>query len=151
MPGIIVSDTSCLILLEKLGKTDLLNSLFGTITVTQIVANEYGGELPEFVRIENPVNKTYQKKLESNLDPGEASSIALALEKEDCLLIIDEIKARKEAEYLGVKITGSIGILILSKEKGLIPSISEIMERINQTDFRISESLVREALRRSGE
>ena len=56
MPGIIVSDTSCLILLEKLGKTDLLNSLFGTIIVTQIVANEYGGDLPEFVGIENPVN-----------------------------------------------------------------------------------------------
>ena len=59
MPGIIVSDTSCLIILDKLGRIGLLKSLFGRITVTKIVADEFGKVLPEFVKIENPKNKNY--------------------------------------------------------------------------------------------
>lgn len=61
MPGIIVSDTSCLIILDKLGRIGLLKSLFGRITITKIVADEFRNVLPEFVEIENPKNKNYQK------------------------------------------------------------------------------------------
>lgn len=77
MPGIIVSDTSCLILLDKLGRISLLKSLFQNLSVTQIVADEFEKELPEFIKIENPKDIKYQKILESFLDPGEASAIAL--------------------------------------------------------------------------
>lgn len=151
MPGIIVSDTSCLILLDKLGRIGLLKSLFGRITITKIVADEFGNVLPEFVEIENPKNKNYQKILESFLDPGEASAIALALEKEECLLIIDEFKGRREAKQLGLNYTGTLGILIVAKEKGLINSVTEIIKEIGKTDFRINEKLINEVKRKSGE
>jgi predicted nucleic acid-binding protein len=151
MPGIIVSDTSCLILLDKLGRIGLLKSLFGRITITKIVAEEFGNVLPEFVDIENPKNKNYQKILESFLDPGEASAIALALEKEECLLIIDEFKGRREARQLGLNYTGTLGILIVAKEKGLINSVTEIIKEIGKTDFRINEKLINEVKRKSGE
>jgi predicted nucleic acid-binding protein len=151
MPGIIVSDTSCLILLDKLGRIGLLKSLFGNITVTKTVADEFGNVLPEFVEIENPKNKNYQKILESFLDPGEASAIALALEKEECLLIIDEFKGRREAKQLGLNYTGTLGILIVAKEKGLINSVTEIIKEIGKTDFRINEKLINEVKRKSGE
>lgn len=151
MPGIIVSDTSCLILLDKLGRIGLLKSLFGNITVTKTVADEFGNVLPEFVEIENPKNKNYQKILESFLDPGEASAMALALEKEECLLIIDEFKGRREAKQLGLNYTGTLGILIVAKEKGLINSVTEIIKEIGKTDFRINEKLINEVKRKSGE
>jgi predicted nucleic acid-binding protein len=151
MPGIIVSDTSCLILLDKLGRIGLLKSLFGRITITEIVADEFGKVLPEFVEIENPKNNKYQKILESFLDPGEASAIALALEKEECLLIIDEFKGRREARQLGLNYTGTLGILIVAKEKGLIISVTEIIKEIGKTDFRIDEKLINEVKRKSGE
>lgn len=151
MPGIIVSDTSCLILLDKLGRIGLLKSLFGNITVTKTVADEFGNVLPEFVEIENPKNKNYQKILESFLDPGEASAIALALEKEECLLIIDEFKGRREAKQLGLNYTGTLGILIVAKEKGLINSVTEIIKEIGKMDFRINEKLINEVKRKSGE
>jgi predicted nucleic acid-binding protein len=151
MPGIIVSDTSCLILLDKLGRIGLLKSLFGNITVTKTVADEFGNVLPEFVEIENPKNKNYQKILESFLDPGEASAIALALEKEECLLIIDEFKGRREAKQLGLNYTRTLGILIVAKEKGLINSVTEIIKEIGKTDFRINEKLINEVKRKSGE
>jgi predicted nucleic acid-binding protein len=128
-----------------------LKSLFGNITVTKTVADEFGNVLPEFVEIENPKNKNYQKILESFLDPGEASAIALALEKEECLLIIDEFKGRREAKQLGLNYTGTLGILIVAKEKGLINSVTEIIKEIGKTDFRINEKLINEVKRKSGE
>ena len=63
MHKIIVSDTSCLILLDKLGRIDLLKSLFGKITITQIVADEFGKTFSDFINIENPKDKNYQKIL----------------------------------------------------------------------------------------
>lgn len=151
MPGIIISDTSCLILLEKLGKLDLLKTVFGKLTITQIVADEFEKAIPEFIEIENPKDKNYQRILESFLDSGEASAIALALEKENPLLIIDDYKARREAKQLRIKYTGTLGILIVAKEKGLIDSVTEILDDIKKTDFRINERLVNEIILKSGE
>lgn len=151
MRKIIVSDTSCLILLDKLGRIDLLKYLFGNILITQIVADEFGQAIPDFISIENPKDTNYQKILESFLYHGEASAIALALEKDDCLLIIDELKGRREAKHMRLKYTGTIGLLIVAKEKDLISSIRDILNEIRKTDFRISEALLKEAINRSGE
>jgi predicted nucleic acid-binding protein len=86
MQKVIISDTSCLILLDKIGELKLLNKLFGQIIVTQEIANEFKKELPDWFTIEEPANKTYQKILEASLDKGEASAIAFAIEQADCLL-----------------------------------------------------------------
>lgn len=151
MQKTIVSDTSCLILLDKIKQLDLLKALFGKITVTQLVADEFGKKLPDFIQIENPQNLTYQKILESFVDIGEASVLALAIEKKECLLIIDDNKGRREAKQLDLPFTGTIGILIIGKEKGLIKSLSEILEKIKKTNFRISESIINDAKRRCNE
>ena len=151
MQRIIVSDTSCLILLHKIGLITLLKSLFGKITITSTISKEFENKLPDFISIEDPKDKMYQRILEGFLDPGEASAIALALEKEDCLLIMDESKGRREAQLLKLNVTGTIGILITAKEKGIIESISNVIDKINQTDFRISEALILEAKRRCDE
>jgi len=95
MPKVIVSDTSCLILLDKIGRLELLNKLFGEIIITQIVADEFGIPLPDYFIVKNPKNNVYQSILETFLDKGEASAIALCLEEDKCLLIIDDNKGRK--------------------------------------------------------
>ena len=64
-----------MILLDKIGELTLLNRLFGQITITQEIADEFKNELPDWFKIENPTNKTYQKILEASLDKGEASAI----------------------------------------------------------------------------
>lgn len=64
---------------------------------------------------------------------------------------MDESRGRREAQKLKLNVTGTIGILIAAKEKGLIDSVTEIFERINKTDFRISQSLIAEAKRRCNE
>ncbi|MFA7445772.1 MAG: DUF3368 domain-containing protein [Flavobacteriaceae bacterium] len=151
MQKIIVSDTSCLILFSKINRLELLQKLFGIITVTKIISEEFGEKLPDFIQIENPKNNNYQKILESLIDKGEASALALALEKPDCLLIIDDNKGRKQAKQLGLTYTGTLGILILAKQKGLITSLSEILSEIQKTNFRLNQNLIDKALKSSGE
>jgi len=75
----------------------------------------------------------------------------LAKEFEESLLIIDERKGRKKAESLGIETIGSLGLLLMAKEKGVIRKVSEILALIDQTNFRISSSVREAVLRQSGE
>ena len=147
----IISDTSCLILLHKIGELELLYKLFGTIITTGEVANEFGLPLPEWIEIKEPVNKNYQSIIEASVDKGEASAIALAVELEDCLLIIDDLKGRNFAHQLGLTIIGTIGILLDAKLAGIIPLVNPLLTKIKETNFRISENLEILILKKAGE
>lgn len=151
MQKIIVSDTSCLILLNKLNKLYLLKQLFGNIVVTKDVADEFALVLPEFIEIKNPNNYIYKKILETDLDVGESSCIALALEYNDCLLILDDQKARKKARDLKLKFTGTLGLILLGKQNGYINSVAELIDQIRLSNFRISEKYLKYVLHKSGE
>ncbi len=151
MPATIVSDTSCLILPDKIAELYLLQKLFGRVLTTQIVADEFGRELPDWIGIQDPTDIKSQLLLEAALDKGEASSIDLALEKEDCLLIIDELRGRKLAKRLGLTITGTLGVLAQAKRSSYISAIRPLPDNIKQTDFRLSEQLVQETLKEVGE
>jgi predicted nucleic acid-binding protein len=141
MQKVIISDTSCLILLDKIGELELLQTLFGRITITNEIADEFNKELPNWFSIQAPKNRMYQVILEASLDKGEASAIALAVEEKDCLLIIDDSKGRKYAEKLHINITGTLGILINAKLSGHIASVKPLLEKIKKTDFRITSDL----------
>lgn len=151
MQKVIISDTSCLIVLDNIGELSLLHKLFGQIIITQEIANEFNKELPGWINIKSPVNKNYQKILEASLDKGEASAIAYAIEQTDCLLIIDDNKGRKYAEQLGIRITGTLGVVVDAKHSGHIESVKPILDKIKTTDFRISADLEKQILERSGE
>ena len=147
----IISDTSCLILLDKIGELEILNKLFGTIITTTEVASEFGQPLPSWVEIKQPSDNNYQSIIEASVDKGEASAIALAIELDDCLLIIDDLKGRKFANQLGLAIIGTIGVIVDAKLAGIIPSIKPILTKIKSTNFRITEQLEALILKRSGE
>ena len=147
----IISDTSCLILLDKIGELEILNKLFGTITTTTEVAEEFGQELPGWFEIKQPADKNYQSIIEASVDKGEASAIALAIESDDCLLIIDDLKGRKFALQLGLTIIGTIGIIVDAKLTGIIPSVIPVLAKIKDTNFRITEQLESLILKRAGE
>ena len=147
----VISDTSCLILLDKIGELGILNQLFGVITTTAEVAGEYGQELPSWFEIRQPSDKNYQSLIEASVDKGEASAIALAVDSDDCLLIIDDLKGRKLAHELGLTIIGTIGVIVDAKLAGIIPSLKPILSKIKKTNFRISEELEILILKRAGD
>jgi len=146
MQKIILSDTSCLIVLEKIGELELLHTVFGETVVTGEVAAEYGLPLPNWISVQNPLDKIYQQILEASVDKGEASAIALAVELENCLLVIDDLKGRNLAEQLGIKITGTFGLIIEAKLSGYIESVKPVLAKIKQTDFRLSKDIERKIL-----
>lgn len=151
MPSVIIADTSCLILLDKIGELHLLNSLYGSIIITNAVASEFGSVLPDWFNIIEPTDKNYQSIIEASLDKGEASAIALALELKDALLIIDELKGRKFALQLGINITGTIGIILEAKSAGIIKTVRPLLSKIKKTNFRISEELEKQIINKAGE
>ncbi len=151
MQKTIVSDTSCLILLEKIGELELLHNVFGEILITQNIADEYGLTLPKWITIQNPTDQKYQKTLETSVDKGEASAIALAVELTDCLLIIDDLKGRNLAETLGIKITGTFGLILEAKLSGKIDSVKPLLEKIKQTDFHFSKNIEEKILIKANE
>ncbi|WP_218836725.1 DUF3368 domain-containing protein [Hydrotalea sp. AMD] len=107
---------------------------------------EYGALLPEWVEIVEVKDKSKQQILELQIDKGESSAIALALEIPDSTIVLDDIKARNIADKLGLNYTGTIGIVVKAKLKGIIPSIKPIMAKIRQTDFRLSAEIELQAL-----
>ena len=147
MHKIIISDTSCFIILTNIGELHLLQKLYSKITTTIEIATEFGEPLPEWIEILSVKSKDTQRLLEMQIDKGESSAIALALEIPDSLLILDDIKARKVATQLGLSITGTLGIIIKAKLEGIIPSVIPILNKIKQTDFRLSSEVESQVLK----
>ena len=145
MPRIIIADTSCLILLQKIGELDILKKVFGKVFVTSTVSSEFGKDLPEWIERKEPRN-SLQQPLDVFLDAGEASAIALALEEDSPLLVIDELKGRKIARELKIDYTGTLGVIGAAKTKGEIASVKPIIDKIRNTNFRVSEILLKKIL-----
>jgi predicted nucleic acid-binding protein len=151
MLKIIISDTSCFIILTNIGELDLLQKVYGKVTTTIDIATEYCETLPPWVEISSVNDKYRQQLLEMQIDKGESSAIALALEIPNCVVILDDYKARKIAEHLGVNFTGTIGVIVKAKLKGIIPSIKPILEKIKQSNFRLSAEIELQALKEANE
>lgn len=146
MPDVVISDTSSLILFQNIGELEILKKIYGNIYTTPEIAKEFTEKLPDWILIKKVEDIKYQEFLETQLDKGEASAIALAKEMENPLLILDDLKARKLAKKLKLKITGALGVIHKAKEIGIIKFIKPIIEKLLQTDFRISENIIQELL-----
>ena len=147
----IISDISCFIVLSNINELDLLQKLYGQITTTIEIVTEYGEALPEWVTIENVKDTHRQELLEMHPDTAEASVLALALETPDSTIITDDYHVRKIAEKLKLNYTGTIGVIIRAKLKGIIPSIKPLLAKIKQAGFRLGDDAEQQALKEAGE
>jgi len=138
---LIISDTSSLILLDKIGEIDLLRQSFDKVYATPIVAREFGSLLPDWITIQEATDVTREAKLNRLMDPGEASVLALATEIADCYVLIDDNKARRYAQAVGQKYIGTLGLILRAKRRGIVPLVQPLLEKVMQTDFRATDSL----------
>lgn len=148
---VVITDTSCLIILEKIELLPVLHQLFTTILTTPEIAGEYGSSLPEWIVIISVKDKSLQKELSSIVDKGEASAIALAHEIENKYLITDDLEARRLSVKLGLSIIGTLGVLLRAKQEGFITLVKPFVERMKQTNFRVSDDLYQAVLRKANE
>jgi predicted nucleic acid-binding protein len=151
MHRIVISDTSTLILLHKINEFDLLEKVYGKLITTPEIAAEFGEKLPDWITIQSVKDKKYQKFLETQVDLGEASALALATEFDDVLLLLDDLKARKLAAKLMFKTTGTLGIIHKAKQLSIIPKVKPLIEKLLVTNFRISDNVIDEILKLNNE
>jgi predicted nucleic acid-binding protein len=144
-----VTDSTCLIGLDRIGRLDLLPKLFDPIAAPPEVEREWGLSAP-WLRIEPPSNPSAVTALKMLVDDGEAEAIALATERQH-RIILDDRRARDLAHRMGLKVIGTVGILIRAKRVGLLPWIKPVLNELTEKGFRLSEDLKREALSLAGE
>jgi predicted nucleic acid-binding protein len=73
-----------------------------------------------------------------DLGPGETAALALALESADAITILDDALARRHAEVLGLRLTGTLGVLLDAKRAGLIARVMPLIEDLQSLGFRLS-------------
>jgi len=147
--GPAVTDSSCLIVLERIGQLELLPALFEPLLAPPAVRDEFGAR-PEWLQVQVPSNTAFVKALRLLMGEGEAETIALAIELQ-YLAILDDRKARIWAKRLGVRLIGTAGVLVQAKRAGLLSAVRPILEELEATGFRLSPALKAEVLRLAGE
>jgi len=135
----IVSNSTPLINFSAIGRLDILEALFTTLTIPPAVEHEIlerGAQYPTvtivrqaaFIVKQDIHNEMLRAALSLDLDPGEAEAITLALEHKADLLLLDEIAGRTIAESHQLAFTGSIGCLVEAKRVGIIPAIKPLLD-----------------------
>lgn len=87
----------------------------------------------------------------ADLGAGESQAISIALEFPKALLIIDDGAGRQLAGDLGLRFTGTLGVLIRAKRIGLLPTLRVEFEKLSQTSMWLSSRVLQEVLRQQGE
>jgi len=82
----------------------------------------------------------------TGLDRGEAEVLALAIEHDAKLVVIDERKGRQYAQRLGLPVTGTLGLLLLAKEKGMISQLSPLLYQLQTAGLYFHPTLLHKIL-----
>jgi predicted nucleic acid-binding protein len=157
----VVVDATPIIGLALIDRLHLLQDLYGEVVIPEAVRSEVmtggsrrvgvgqldGATWIRTVALRDPG----RADLLSDLDRGEAEVIALAQEIMAGLVIIDERLARRHARRLHLPLTGTVGVLLRAKERGLIPRVAPFIHGLREGGVRLSAGLVVRALQLAGE
>lgn len=106
----------------------------------------------DWILVEKIANQTDKKMYKAKLHDGEVEVMILAQEgSAEDLVVIDDNAAKKTAKYLGLKVTGTIGVLLKAKREGVIPEIVPVLDKLKKNGFYISESLEQMIMEQAGE
>ena len=158
--GPVVLNNTPLVAFWAIGRLDLLRDLFGEALIPQAVQAEFLAmerssrerALAEATWIRSvTLAHPWQALAFTGLDRGEAEVLALAEERSARLVVLDERKARRFAERLELPLTGTLGLLLLAKEAGLIESVAHWTERLRDAGLYFRADLVKRVLVLAGE
>jgi len=150
---LVVADASPLVALINIEKVDLLPTLFTYVVIPPEVAaelraagrpravGEFMSQRPNWLTERAPTGT----EPIPGLHPGEAAALSLARELGADLLLIDEARGRKAARERRLPFTGTIGVLELAADRGLV-DLPQAFARLKQTDFWISDELLDQRL-----
>ncbi len=157
----VISNTSPLQYLYQLDLIHLLFKMYGHIIIPDAVVKELDEGRVQGIKLPDPISFSRIKirsvrerrllPLVTGLGNGEKEVMALGLESSDALIILDDLPARHHASFLGLKITGTLGILLKAKQKGHIERILPILDKLELLRFRLDKKTRQTVLKLSGE
>ena len=150
MSELVIIDTSALIALERINLLDLLCQMYSQVVLPESVIGEFGTvSLPcvSIRKVESNLLKLLVKDL--NLGRGEGDVIALASQT-GAKVILDDSKARRLAENMGLKVSGTIGVLMKAERLGLIESAYDKVRELREKGFYVSNELLEDMARFKG-
>lgn len=161
MPKVVLNTTPFLAL-STIGKIHLLKIFYDEIIIPQGVYNEIlaGGKgrpgyeeikSIQWIKVKKIINEKAKDYLLLEIGEGEAETIILAEEINADLVIIDDYLAREIAKMRGLKITGTLGVLIKAKNKGLIKMVRPLVDKLIKKSFWFDGKLYHLILELSGE
>ncbi len=145
----VICDSACLIALERIDRLDLLPALFDPVQVPPAVQEEFGLSL-DWLSVAAPSDRALVAALGMLVDSGEAEALALACER-GWTIVLDDRQARSVGKRLGLRIIGTVALIVRAKKRGLVPAAAPLLENLADQGFRISEALRKEALDMAGE
>ena len=161
---IVVSNTTPIIAFAKINRLEILEYLFGRIYISEGVYKElisnkkFIFEIEQITKSSFIITKEVKNRLAvelvqkmHGLNIGESESIILFKELGGDLLIMDEKKGRKVASSLDIKLTGTLGILLKAKQEGIIIELKPLLEKLIESNIRISHKLYKEILKSANE
>ncbi len=151
----IVSDTTAITTLLKAKEERLLQELFEQVLVPQAVWDElmeFHTKLPQFIELRLVTDASRRLPGTDMLGRGEAEALLLAKQLNARLLLTDDRKARLAAQRLEIRCVGLVGMVVQAKRRGRIPSVREILLKL-ETDggLYLSDAVVADALRLADE
>lgn len=158
----VVSNAGPLIALARIGRLDLLPILFGEVWIPEAVRREVavlGRDRPgaaevnraDWLHAEQVRHPVAVELLRERLGAGESEAIVLAVQERADLLLIDEARGRRVAESRGLPVLGTVGLLVVAKGHGLVPSVRAILDELEAAGFRMGTDLREQVLRLAGE
>jgi predicted nucleic acid-binding protein len=156
-----LTNASPLVFLAKLDRLDLLCLGVQEVLVPSAVLEEVRAKrddaaqqaearLTEWLR-ECPLTRPELLQLLPDLGAGEREVLAQALQESILSVALDDLDARRTARRVGLEPIGTVGLLLAARKRGMLPSLTQEMERLGTLGFRISAALSERALREAGE
>jgi len=146
----VVSDSSPLIALERVGRLELVRDLFEQLIVPPAVAKEVFGAEPPPPWLE-VVSPSLNASVPGNLGAGERETIALALQLGARAVILDDLPARRLAAARGLPVMGTVALLLAAKRTGRLAAVAPVLDELLTAGFRLSDDVLSAALRAAGE
>ncbi len=150
MTGVAVTNSTCLISLDRIGATNLLRRVFDEVLVPPAVVLEVG-TVPAWMTVRAVSNAVWERALGYNLGPGESAAIGLAAENPAAEVILDDLKARRFGALVGLRIVGTPGVLLRAKRLGAVPAVMPLLLDLRSHGFHMSDELFARCLMLAGE
>ena len=162
MPKTVIVNSTPIIALSSIDSLHLLKEIYGAVIIPDAVKTEIGAKnkskaqnkldmSSDWILVRKIKNTAQKQVFRTQLHDGEVEVMILGQELYADLLVIDDYMAREYAKYLGFKVVGTAGILLLAKSMGLVYEVKPLVDKLIANGIYISNRLYVDIMKIAGE